>query len=358
MTEMPRRSPAEIEQDIRVIRSNIDGTLTQLQRRLSPGSLAELAIDFARDNGSAFASNAATMIGNAGRAVRDNPLPVGLICLGVGWLMAGNRGNAAAGASRAAAQPRDPNRGRLQTGGYPGAILHQDGDAAERHGATGAGDGSAHAEKAERSSISAVAKERAAQVGGKLKAAGETVAESAASAADRLTESAQRAREGAASTARAVGEYAQTHPLMAGAAMLALGAAIAALLPRTRAEDDWLGEASDRTMAAAKRAASDVVDTAGEAAAAAACEFKTEAERHGLTTERAKREVAEIAAGGSEAAIAALRTARDRIAQSAAERNAQSPDKGGRGEEPAGTSEEVSAGEPRVSGPGGSGPGA
>src|SRR5690606_10446869 len=91
MTQTQRRSPAEIEQDIRVTRTHIDQTLDALQSKLSPRALVDEALHYVRDGGSVVASNVGTMAANAGRAVRDNPLPAARMCAGVAWLMIGGR---------------------------------------------------------------------------------------------------------------------------------------------------------------------------------------------------------------------------------------------------------------------------
>src|SRR5690606_2564141 len=122
-------------------------------------------------------------------------------------------------------------------------------------------------------------------------------------------------RERARRTADEAMRYTQEHPLVVGAIMVAAGAAIAAMLPRTRAEDRLMGETSDRLKQGAEDVAGQVVGKAGDAAAAAAGAFKSEAEQRGWTAERAEREAGDLAEAGSEAAKAALRAARDELAQ-------------------------------------------
>ena len=381
MNEMHRNSPADIEKDIGSIRSHIDETLDNIERRLSLRRLAAEVLDVARASSSAFASNAATMAGNAGRAVRDNPLPVAFLCLGAAWLIMSNRRPDSADASgdaadRRSARERNIDRGRLQTGGYPGAgeaarresrgAAQARGQSAVRPGAgTDAGrswnqayanspsdddaeNGHANANRVSPSSgrmdegadhddgrarragegIAGRASEAADAVAARASAAGEAIADRASSAAGSMANSARRVGEGAGRAARATGDYAREHPIMTGAALLLAGAAIAALLPRTRAEDDWMGESSARVKRAAKQAAGEVVDTAGEAATAAAEEFQAEAERRDLTPERAKRETAELAEGGRAAARSAILAARDRIVE---ERDKRTAPQGGDG---------------------------
>jgi len=57
-------------------------------------------------------------------------------------------------------------------------------------------------------------------------------------------------------------------PLVLGAVGVALGAAIAAAVPRTRAEDEWLGEASDRLAHDLEAGGRDQLEKVREAVAA------------------------------------------------------------------------------------------
>src|SRR3546814_17920120 len=63
----------------------MDEPLDALQRKLSPGQLMDQALDYLRNGPGGFASN-------LGSRVRDNPIPVALTAVALGWLMmAGGR---------------------------------------------------------------------------------------------------------------------------------------------------------------------------------------------------------------------------------------------------------------------------
>lgn len=92
------RTSAEIEEEIGRMRARMDRTLDEIEYRLSPGQLTGGVLDVARD---LLSENP----GRIGRAIRDNPVPVALIGIGVTWL--------------ALAALRTP---RVETGlGYPAA---------------------------------------------------------------------------------------------------------------------------------------------------------------------------------------------------------------------------------------------
>jgi hypothetical protein len=76
-------------------------------------------------------------------------------------------------------------------------------------------------------------------------------------------------------------------PLIAGAIGLAIGAVLAASLPKTEAEDELMGEASDAVKQAVGNVASDELETAKSAAANLASEVTRMAEQQGVSTESA-----------------------------------------------------------------------
>lgn len=75
------RSPAEIERDIASDRQRINSELDALQSRLSPGQLLDDALALTKSNGTEIASN-------LGNQVKNSPLPLALVGLGLTWLLA------------------------------------------------------------------------------------------------------------------------------------------------------------------------------------------------------------------------------------------------------------------------------
>ncbi|NYZ15123.1 DUF3618 domain-containing protein [Azospirillum sp. RWY-5-1] len=73
------RTTADLEDDIRSIRARMDSTLDELEYRLSPGQLTGGVADLVRDVVQGKPNRTA-------RAIRDNPIPVALIGIGVLWL--------------------------------------------------------------------------------------------------------------------------------------------------------------------------------------------------------------------------------------------------------------------------------
>src|SRR3546814_18663226 len=73
-------------------------------------------------------------------------------------------------------------------------------------------------------------------------AAGESLRERASDLGERAGELGHEARRRARHYGRSGGRYVKDHPILIGATGIALGAAVAAALPRTSREDDVFGE--------------------------------------------------------------------------------------------------------------------
>src|SRR5947207_7438064 len=86
----------QFEREAEETRWQLAGTLEELRDRMTPGRVVDQVIDYTRD------SPAAEFIRNLGREVRENPMPLVLIGIGIAWLMvASSRSSRAAIASAA-----------------------------------------------------------------------------------------------------------------------------------------------------------------------------------------------------------------------------------------------------------------
>jgi ElaB/YqjD/DUF883 family membrane-anchored ribosome-binding protein len=242
------RDPREIEAELDRTRMQMGNTLEALQRKLSPGELFDQAMGYVRGSGgSEFTSNLK-------QSVAQNPVPVGLVGLGLAWLMLSGRGSSQADTLHAG------------DGG------HRIGEAASgaRDRITGA-TSSAH-EK------SRAAAERARAGLGHL----------ASSSRERMQHLSHSARSGAERAKSGLDYMLNEQPLVLGAVGMALGALVAASLPRTRREDELMGRARDEFVERAREQgqaqaekARRVAESAGDAAKEAA---RDEAHKQGLSS--------------------------------------------------------------------------
>jgi hypothetical protein len=196
------RSAGEIESEIRRTRAELGLTLDALAYQVAPRRLIEKGIDMItqpiKDNGSVWV--------DLGAAARANRIPLALIGVGVAWLLAGNLG---IGRGEAAGDLGSPDDGVSPTadGGTSrkGVWMNQ---------AAGAARGAARSVRATAGTVL----DRAGEYAGYAGSAGEQM---------------RRAGE----TLRSKVEQ---HPLLIGLAGLICGAAIAALLPSSKREQDGL----------------------------------------------------------------------------------------------------------------------
>lgn len=235
------RNADALESDIEQTRARIDNTISALEHKLSPGQLLDEGIDYLkRSGGGEFTANLRD-------SVTQNPLPVALMGLGVGWLMFASRsGNGSAGRPRM----RERMSGAAESAG----------EAAER-----IGDKAAHA------------RDRARDIAGEARAGMHRMRGSARSLTRGAVYNARRA------TSRMT-DYMYEQPLVLGALGIAFGAALGASLPATEQEDELLGPMRDDLVQRTAETGREQAEKVKSAAYAAKDAAQREADQQGLTT--------------------------------------------------------------------------
>lgn len=224
------RSSQQIQADIERRRSDLDRTLTLLEGRLQPRRLVDQGIDYLRDHG------ASEYLSNLGRATREQPLPLALVGVGLAWLMMTN--GRSAGGSSSRVDGRDMGEAMGDSAADAGSRVGQAADAI-RSRAGEVGDAVSHAMSQTRD-----AAQRTSQ----------TLSDAASATRARAAQLGDATRQGAQKLRSGYDQLVNEQPLALGAIGLALGAVLAATAPRTRPEDEWMGEASDKLLDDAKRA--------------------------------------------------------------------------------------------------------
>lgn len=329
------KSPDEIEEEIQRTRAEMSRTLHALERRLSPGQLVDQALGYFRGSGEG-SSEFAT---NLGRSIKDNPVPVTLMGIGLGWLMlsGSDRSERRYGYSSYSGSYREPVTPSAATT-YPTTPTQREGivtpSGAPASSAVGSSAGGAGAKGQVRQAARG-ARERAGEMAhGARERAGEMAHEAreragemAHGARERAAESAQWARERAEyaayearekmGEAREAARYQarrakqgfvymlQEHPLVLGGIGLAVGAALGAGLPPTRKEDEWMGRQRDELLEQAEAVGKEQLHKAEQVAAAAQEAARDEAERQNLTPEAGKEQLREVKQKAEQVAEAA-----------------------------------------------------
>jgi hypothetical protein len=194
--EETQQSATEIETEIRRTRAKLGLTLDALEHQLAPRQLIGKGVDMITQS---IKGNEAVWI-DVGETVRANPIPLALIGVGVAWLLATNLGIAGGSA---------------------------EGDAASGTGA---------------------ARSVRKAAGAALERAGE------------YAEYAKPATEQARHAGQSLRPSVERHPLLVGLAGLICGAAIAALLPSSKRERDWVGAAREEVWKKAEQIGHEAAD--------------------------------------------------------------------------------------------------
>jgi Protein of unknown function (DUF3618) len=324
MTLQPDAPSSRIyELDAEVTRRRLAANLSELSNRLTPGQVFDEMLTYARGGGGTF-FRALT------NASRESPIPTLLI--GAGCMMflsekmglSGSSGGVDRGASARDAMSStrgmadetlasSTDAGRRAAGSVGSAARSMSDTARSAAEAVNSSTGNATDYIGEQASIAAhrvragasaagdtlssaaqSARETGHDLRARLSEAGEQVRRSAEGMADaaqqyggQMSERAEAARRSAAAGMRRAGDgitnFVQEQPMLSAAIGLALGAAIAALLPKTESENAVMGTTSDAVKQAAGDVASEQFQAAKEAGARVAREAMNVAEQQGLT---------------------------------------------------------------------------
>ena len=264
------RSRDEILAEVESVRSHMDSTLSQIEHKLTPGQLVDQGLEYLRGSG------ANEFLSNLGTSVKQNPIPIALTGICLAWLMtAGRTGSVSMRAERAGgnfrrstdqawSNARDQARRAGQTlSDAAEAARERFGQA--RDSVSGTAQSAYERFDQARQSVSSTVQSARESVSGTVQSAREAVSGTVQSARDALSRGADVAQR---QLERARGGYdwmMQEQPLALAAIGVAIGAVLGAAAPRTRTEDEWMGEASDRLTERAKEAGREQVERAGDA---------------------------------------------------------------------------------------------
>lgn len=257
--------PQSIEAGIEADRASLASTLSELQDRVSVENIAKDAMSMIR-------TNAATYTRTVDELVRANPLALAVVGVGVAWLLMGPR----RGDRGHRAEPIHSQTSRWEDeGGMPTDA--DDDNAWSRQadrfraganrtmrdleqGARRSGSGVGSAVSSGLESVRDFAAEKAKAVSDftanlrsslmhGLEDMTDTARKPIIAARERAYSARVAAERAIGQPARAAGRVVEDNPLVAAGIAMAVGAALAAALPRSRMEDELFGTESDRLMA-------------------------------------------------------------------------------------------------------------
>ncbi len=335
------RSRAALTSTVHELREKVADTADELKTRLSPSHIKEEVKDYVRDGSEQLFRSIeqkarenpiqAVAIG-AGLAyplfglLRSIPLPIMLV--GAGLLLARQAGGGGNGSVQRMA-------GKVSDAGVMGAS--RIGEAAQGAGAAlsagaesvagkvrgtahdlrdsvaGMGQAAVSTAKGAAQDIRDRVSGMADDVSGMAQAAASTVKDTAAKATETVSGAASalgnKAAELGTQSRNAVEDLVERNPLLVAGVGLAIGAAIAACLPRSEAENRMFGERSDALKDRAREAVSDGVDRAKDAAAGLAGDVAAAASAHGLDADGLSKAVESVTEGAKSVVDRGLKTA-------------------------------------------------
>jgi Protein of unknown function (DUF3618) len=316
----------QLERETESCRDELADTLEELRARMTPGEVVDQLVDYAQETtGGLFFQHLKQQVAN-------NPLPVAVMAAGFGWLMFGKgvsasrlRRSTTSAADKGRAWLSDTAEGVAASRREAGDRLSEAGsraretagaaaaDARERlHAGTAAmSEAAANAAaqaKETMSDATAQVKDAAAQVKDttvhfKDAAAGAAFSDTVSDTYDRAAAGAGRAATAVAGSASRIGtsaaasgrdfmDFCRDQPLVLAGMGLAVGAAIGALLPRTQAEDQLMGDVSDELKEQTRGFAGAQLEKAKNVGERAYDAAQQQAERQGLSGEAVASEAA------------------------------------------------------------------
>lgn len=326
-----------VEADIRATQARIDATIDALKARLSPSTLMDHGMSYLKEHGGELGRT-------AGRKIAENPLPLVMMAAATAWLMIAD------GRSKTSGSPSNDeswNEAR-EFGAHREALsLHERVRAATADLSQGANESWAsfterlHDARAEAMGVARNVGEDVASFRERVALAFADLTSRASQAAEAMhshisgmqskaTDAAHSAGRFASETGQRLGGKAEEvfneYPLVVGAFGVALGALAGALIPRTKIEDEVLGDAgaalrdtASDLAAAARHKVEDAAEHISRSVAEAADEV-------GLTVDSAKAAASELVEKAEHFAEKTPDAVEDEVRQTVRSARQQGPD--------------------------------
>lgn len=239
------RSAEDVEREVEATRGALDRTVEAIKDKMTPPQIFDEVMQ-------GMGSAGTKLVGGLGDQVRENPVPLALIGLGLAWLVVGSRRSHSDYARYSDyEEPRSfASDGYGQAANYQGSKPSLKDRAAD-----------------------AVSNARA-KIGDAVSGIGDTpVAERAQALAGSAMDAADHAKRAAQ---QRLSETLDRDPLIIGALGLVVGAAIGAAIPATRVENRYAGPLRDKVVDKTRTVAQEGLETVRGAAQAAYSSVKEE----------------------------------------------------------------------------------
>lgn len=325
----------DLEREADALRNQVAYTAETLRDKMSPGQLFDQYVDYLRHSDGSLALH------NLKTQARDNPLPLALVGAGLAWFFLGggpssNRLRETAGSLSGGDGEGDATRDLAgpaareldddwaedwsdpALGGLDQRLAHDPGDARAM-----SNDGAMSKLSDKAVAVSDAAGSALSTAGDAVSSARHAVAGAASSMSRSASQQADMARRRAANAADSMRERSQRagqqmrttfldtlerEPLIIGAVGVAVGAAIAAMMPRTRVEDSYVGPYGDRVREEARETVSQGLEQAKDVASEAYQSARSEAGRQRSMPGPVASRMADVAKSAAKGAEQSART--------------------------------------------------
>jgi gas vesicle protein len=258
------RKPEEILAEIERTRHEMDSTLTAIEHRLTPGQLFDQGLDYLRNSGGN------EFVQNLGTQAKNNPMPIALVGIGLAWLMASGKNPPARYSYTSSGPSLGERAGEM------------------RDKASGLASSMSDKASGMASSTRSKVSDTTQAVGDRIRQARDSLTSTGQSARQRVSDLSGSARQQIDRARSGMDYMMREQPLALGAIGLAIGAVIAAMAPRTRKEDELMGETRDQLLDQAKEVGKEKLEQAKEVANSAVGAAAKEAEQRGLKPQPAQ----------------------------------------------------------------------
>jgi Protein of unknown function (DUF3618) len=311
-SQAERKSLSELERETEHTRADLIHTVDKLQNRVSPRAIKEGTIAYARET-----SN--ELVHTIERKIRDNPLPTvavaaafaypawrilinipaPILLVGAGLALShiGSKSAAREANSSADEEGEEFSDNLKRTARGAASNLSHAAEGLKGKVADAADDarsGVASGVESVRSSVSDTAQAARAAGSDALAAATHAVSATYSSGIDAASRTSDELNETFRRSKARLIESIERHPFMVGSAGLLVGAAIAAVLPVSQAEDRLLGDNSDELKRRARDMASQGLEIAKTTADDVYQESISRAQAEGLNTESVRQTVKDV----------------------------------------------------------------
>ena len=337
------KSSRELETEASATRARLSNNLDELASHLTPGRVLDEVMTYSRGGGADFLRG----LRNAAAA---NPIPTLLIGAGCAMFLSGKGrismdmfswgSTSRAKSDATGARYHFPTGRRTNGRGAMSGLKQTASSLASKASSMGSAVSDTVSDSAEAAASAAsnaasqlrdtatgaasqlrdTATGAATRVKETVAAAGETLGEYAGSAQEQLQERTARMRDQTTMLSRQISDKAasliEEQPLLMAAGGLLVGAALAALLPRTKFEDSYLGTASDKVKEQIGDVASQQFEQAKSAAGEVIEKVKKTAEEQGVSVAAATdavRTAADKLKNVTDAGMDAVREGTDRF---------------------------------------------